>query len=855
MALTATEQAKLNSLLAEGNKLAKDMGDAASLINLDKYKDDLVQTEALVKNLRTEWKEYTEDVNGTVSTFHRIVDEITKMSQGSKIAQSAFRKLTNIASELESHQLGLNNPRIKKIEKIKSKVTIQQNILKQSQKLIEDEIKNIKDVDALEGKELLNYQSLKALQISVNEEIKEGGNTIAKLNQQFDTQIAKTKQIEKTLGTTGALIKGISKIPIIGNLVNTNKALEEMEKVAKEGGGRFATMNAGLGSIGKDIFTHLTDPLTIGTGLISGLISGFKKIVELGFAADKEINSLSKSMGSSREQAASLRQHFVDIQNGSVKINSSLDINLQTTKNLVAAQLELADAFGTSLGFTDEQLADQVLLTKQMSFTGEEAKGLQQLALANKISATDVTNSVIKQTAALAKQTGIQFDNKKIIGEVAKVSGQLSANYKNDPTLIAKAVVQANKLGLTLTQAAEASSKLLDFESSIQNELEAELLTGKNLNLEKARLLALNGDAAGAAAEMLAQVGSLSEFQNMNVLQQEALAKAVGMTAGGLADSLRQQENLNKLGDDAKKQIEEKAELLRKNGDIEGANRLMNSIGSEKDAQDALAKISAQEKFTASMEKLKEILSSIVDGPGRMLVNAISSVVAFATRLAPIFKGLVVVLAPIADILTAMCLRTKDSAIHVAVKADIETGIYGKAKNNIMMTTSGGSARMMSAKQMMKKLTDLSCSARSTASSMPTNKPVTATTIPSSTVTTMPFKMSGKYSQAISRLKNEKTSAFKSIGVNRSLLGRMFAHASEEGLGARLCGCAKNLLRRSLFHNQSGIHKDHVVCGRSGEAHLVTDDHHGHAIVFELAHDFQYIANKFGIQCTCRFVE
>jgi hypothetical protein len=45
------------------------------------------------------------------------------------------------------------------------------------------------------------------------------------------------------------------------------------------------------------------------------------------------------------------------------------------------------------------------------------------------------------------------------------------------------------------------------------------------------------------------------------------------------------------------------------------------------------------------MEKLKEILSSIVDGPGRMLVKAISSVVAFATRLAPIFKALAIVLA------------------------------------------------------------------------------------------------------------------------------------------------------------------------------------------------------------------
>ena len=68
------------------------------------------------------------------------------------------------------------------------------------------------------------------------------------------------------------------------------------------------------------------------------------------------------------------------------------------------------------------------------------------------------------------------------------------------------------------------SSSLLDFESSISSEMEAEMLTGKSLNLERARLLALNGDAAGAAAEMAKQIGSAKDFTKLNVIQQEALA-------------------------------------------------------------------------------------------------------------------------------------------------------------------------------------------------------------------------------------------------------------------------------------------------------------------------------------------
>jgi hypothetical protein len=111
-----------------------------------------------------------------------------------------------------------------------------------------------------------------------------------------------------------------------------------------------------------------------------------------------------------------------------------------------------------------------------MGLTAEEADGIQQLAMANGMTAKDVTSTLFKQTSALAKQTGIQLDNKAIVQEVAKVSGQLRLQYKNNPKLIAKAVVETKKLGINMEIAANAAKGLLDFESSIENELSAELL-------------------------------------------------------------------------------------------------------------------------------------------------------------------------------------------------------------------------------------------------------------------------------------------------------------------------------------------------------------------------------------------
>jgi hypothetical protein len=169
--------------------------------------------------------------------------------------------------------------------------------------------------------------------------------------------------------------------------------------------------------------------------------------------------------------------------------------------------------------------------------------------------------------------------------------------------------MQAQKFGINLEQAESMASKLLDFESSIEAELSAELLTGKNLNFEKARQLSLEGDIAGAAEEVLKQVKGTEEFNKMNVIQQEALANAVGMTRQGLADSLIEREALAAMaGDEEQTALERYNQLL-----AEGKTREELSQMLGEDAADQLEQQSAQEKFNNSVEKLKEIFVQVMD--------------------------------------------------------------------------------------------------------------------------------------------------------------------------------------------------------------------------------------------------
>ena len=73
-------------------------------------------------------------------------------------------------------------------------------------------------------------------------------------------------------------------------------------------------------------------------------------------------------------------------------------------------------------------------------------------------------------------------------------------------SVLAKTLLNANRLGLSLAQVENIGGSLLDFESSISAEMEAELLTGQQLNLEKARTFALNNDIAGLTQEIAKQV-------------------------------------------------------------------------------------------------------------------------------------------------------------------------------------------------------------------------------------------------------------------------------------------------------------------------------------------------------------
>ena len=427
-------------------------------------------------------------------------------------------------------------------------------------------------------------------------------------------------------------------------------ALDEKENKVKQdaiasvGGltNKFKSLGVLVKGLGSGFKKALTDPLTIITFFTDKALIANKQVVELG-----------KQLGYGSDRAESFRENLALMAG----FSSNINVN---TQSLTEAFGQLSEATGFAYEFTADQLETQVKLTKQVGLQASEAAQIQRFAVLNGKTSEETYKSFVKGLTATRNQLKVGINFKATLAEASKVSGQLAANLGYNPERIAKAVVTAKAFGMTLDQVAKSGESLLNWESSIQNELEAELLTGQQLNLERARAAALAGDQVTLTEELAKNIGTSAEFTKMNVLQQQSLAKAVGMTSDELAETLRKREEAIASG------------------------KSLAQI-TEEEAQQALERQEIQEKFGAALLKVQDVVGNLVAGPFGQLLDLLSNIAGILTTvISPIFTsisyvvGLIVegfktlspILLGIAGILTVMFAKSIALAIaNVAATA------------------------------------------------------------------------------------------------------------------------------------------------------------------------------------------
>lgn len=334
---------------------------------------------------------------------------------------------------------------------------------------------------------------------------------IAKTEQRLDLE----DRIEKRMGVTGALVEGtgalMERLGMRSGIFHT-----AMEQAAKEMRNMSRATEEGV-----ENFTRLQ---IISKGL-GTLFSGF-----------------SKALFSLEGAGVAVAQAFLDVNKAATEavqltgqnavFTQGLNNRLATTAQFLETTAELTKQTGMNAQniFTPDVIAGAAELKNTMGLAANEAGGLAVIAQTTSGDIDGVTDSVVDTTSAFNKANRSAVSQGQILRDVATTSDGIRASFSGMPGAIAKAAATARRLGMELSELDSIASSLLDFESSIEAELEAQLLTGKQLNLSKARELALNNDLAGVGKEIFKNSASIAEFGRMNRIQQEAQAKALGLT-------------------------------------------------------------------------------------------------------------------------------------------------------------------------------------------------------------------------------------------------------------------------------------------------------------------------------------
>lgn len=343
--------------------------------------------------------------------------------------------------------------------------------------------------------------------------------------------------------------------------------------------------------------------------LLGGQASLFAAISAAVLKSSQLTNQFQQELGVSYSNARAMREQLVN----SAGASNDLFIN---SEKLQKSFFALAENTGVFFDLSSKSAETFTNLTERIGLAGAEAGNLTMLLrLQGKDTEATMSNLVGTASAALATSKSTA-SVKQILGDVASSSKGLQASLSANPGALAKAAVAARELGATLKDIEGTQKALLDFESSIGAELEAELLTGKQLNLERARAAALNNDLKTVSEELLKQGVDLASFGKMNVLQQEKMAAAMGMSRDAMGDMLLKQQTQNMTADEVRKKFGEQT-------------------------YEQFKALSAQDKFNAATEKLKDLFVGVM------------------TALTPVIDLLAMALQPIALIAKGLSMANE----------------------------------------------------------------------------------------------------------------------------------------------------------------------------------------------------
>ena len=694
----------INELNKQIKQLADQLGSGFKVFNANEIKE----AQIYLQGLQTEAYKLNSELNAVVGIFQSINSELTKGKSTFNQINFASKKLENIASQILYRRENITKISVKELKELQNKSKIEFANLQRQKEALELTGKH-GDLTTKEGKFYREISGILDTNIGLQ----------ASFNRQLEAAVKEQTAIENSLGLTGAILKTITQIPGLSSLsqyFNINEALESVEeynkklidstKASKEFADKFERVDKFIGIFSSkiaDIDEKLKDQnLTAdeknkleeeriklaqklnkvvakrsefeaeatrealgGMNALKSAFVGLKKLAKGFYKSISDPATVMATIGKSFLEFNKANREFRQLTGQTATnfntMNKSIVSSIDQVKTITSLSKELG--INVNAAFNEDTILAATELTELLGLSAKETANLALRAEAlgqNLSDIDDDTFSVVKNFNSTNRRA---VNVQDVLKDTANASGMLSVSLGKNPKALQEAAAAARALGLSLSEVEAVADSLLNFQSSIEAELEAELLTGQQINLERARSAALMNDMETLSDEIGKNEAVINAFASGNRIHQQAIAKAMGVSTDQMAKMYFQQ----KLNDGLTTEQAAKAADIS----IEEAKRL-----------------AVQEQITKSVEKLSSALAPVLEKVAMLLDNTVTMSIVMGGIVAMVGVSFLSSLAQALPLLTAMLVKMK--AIKLQSLGSAIATAYRAAMSSPQAAVSGG---------------------------------------------------------------------------------------------------------------------------------------------------------------------
>lgn len=576
----------INALNQEIADLRRQLGDKP-LTPFDSK--DLDKALITVRALRQEFRESTSDLDYISKSFKDTVNEMSKQNTYYNAAKKSINGISDIARQLNDYRRGENTLSEKQLKNLQNQARVKFEELKLSVRS-----------GQLKGQDLIAAQS------ALDEQ--------EAFNKTLDRTIELQEQVNKEVGILGNGLEGAGKFlekmgfagiakPISDAIQKTKEARLQIklnQDAVKDLEEEYRKVSAADVNRRKELRDQIVS-LKAQNKELETQISKYKNItvaLKEQFTLTNMTDAILGKMVKSFFDLDEAQTKFKNLTGGQIPLMDQFNTRLITSIDYIKTASSLTEQLGMNAAavFSPDTLAAASEMVKAMGMTQEQANQAAIMSQVNGVSIDKMNKSLKEGNKQYNQQNRSALAQGAVMREVYSTSTAIAASMGNSVDKIGDAVRRAKDLGLSLKEVEGIAGSLLDIESSIAAEFEYEVISGKQLNLEAARYYALTNQTDKLTKEIANNQALIQSFASGNRIEQEAAAKAMGVSRDQLAEMYM-------------------ADLRKKELTDEEIAKAMSM-----DEMD-VKRLSTQESINTSIAKMTELLA----GPLQFLTSMLDS--------------------------------------------------------------------------------------------------------------------------------------------------------------------------------------------------------------------------------------